>query len=47
MVANGSYEIFVTAETPDPLCVWLGSTAVTVFASPTIVTLDDMLVACQ
>ncbi len=47
MVDRGSYEIFVAADTPDPLCVWLGSAAVTVSASPAIVTLDDMAVACQ
>ena len=47
MVDGGSYDIFVAADTPDPLCVWLGSTAVTVSASPTTVTLDDLWVACQ
>ena len=47
MVDGGSYDIFVAADTNDPLCVWLGSTAVTVSASPTTVTLDDLWVACQ
>lgn len=47
MVEGGSYEIFVAADTTDPLCVWLGSKSVTVSASPAIATLDDMAVACQ
>ena len=47
MVEGGSYEIFVAADTTDPLCVWLGSTAVTVSESSTTATLDDLAVACQ
>ncbi len=47
IVEGGSYYIFVAADTTDPLCVWLGSTEVTVSASPTIVTLHDLAVACQ
>lgn len=47
MVDRGSYEFFVSADTSDPLCVWLGGSVVTVSASPTIVSLDDMQVACQ
>ncbi len=46
-VDGGSYDVFVAVDTSDPLCVWLGSTAVTVSASPTTVTLDDLWVACQ
>ncbi len=47
VVDSGSYEIFVSADTADPLCVWIGGSAVTVSESPTMVTLDDMMVACQ
>ena len=47
MVDGGSYDIFVAADTPDPLCVWLGSTVVTVSESPTTVKLYGLWVACQ
>jgi hypothetical protein len=47
MAPAGSYNIFVSAPTSEPLCVWLGSGSVIVADSPASVTLDDLWVACQ
>ncbi len=44
---RGLYSVFVTAETNDPLCLWLGSDEVTVERERTTVLLDDLWVACE
>ncbi len=46
MVESGLYEVFVRAGTPDPLCGWIGSGAVTVSDGPATITLDQLWVAC-
>lgn len=44
---EGSYEVFVTAPTTDPLCVWLGGATVAVEEGTTTLVVDDLMVACQ
>jgi hypothetical protein len=44
---EGSYEVFITAPTTDPLCVWLGGATVAVEEGTTTLLVDDLMVACQ
>ncbi len=46
-LADGSYEVFATAQTQDELCEWISGNAVTVGGAAVTLTLDDMMVACQ
>ncbi len=47
MVESGLYEVFVRADSNDPLCGWIGSGAVTVSDGPATIILDQLWVACE
>ena len=47
MVESGLYEVFVRADSNDPLCGWIGSGAVTVSDGPATLILDQLWVACE
>ena len=43
----GRYQVFISAETNDELCVWTGGDTLTVDSESTSARLDDVGVACQ